>query len=317
MFQSMCVLNPGFRFDDVDLIINRNSLHNLLRFVGGVVKQTFRLDLAMMRNTLIVTPTWNKVSERVLDEANHGRDFETLFLQRRLPDGGTYHRVIRYSLGPLNIAVLSELDGALPASGEAVVSDKEGWHYHPEPKSVLSSEISDESQPDTRAEEVLFGPRDQTAPKGPMLNHQPYSEVIPRGTGTLSKDAAELSASASAATGIRKMPQLWLGRVPFLVRGRYSEGAFTNVNVLHLATSFAAFEKRIQDRLQKLVSLIGTLREHAKNGPGQKCIAICDKTVKPRELRIFQHHKVPPLAIPAGIRRHFWASKGEWQRDPR
>lgn len=307
MFQSMSVLNPGFRFDHVDLIINRNSLRVLLNFVRGAVKQNFRLDLAMVHNTLMVTRIWETVSERLRDKGNHGRDFEDLFLQSRPPDSGTYHRVIRYSLGPLNIAVLSELDAALPASGEAMVSDNKTWEYHPNPGPVPSSELSDEGQPDTRAEETLFGPRDQTALQGPRLYHQPRSEIIQRGTGTLSKDAAELSATAQ--TGLRKMPQMWLGRVPFLVRGRYSEGAFTSVEVLQLATSFAAYEKSEQDRLQKLVSLIGTLTGFARNATGQRCIALCDKTAQPRELRIFNHDKTPPLPLPAGIRRHFWESK--------
>lgn len=306
MFQSMFSLNPNFRFNGVNLIINRNSLHILLRFVRGVVKENFRLDLAMVHNTLIVTPALKNVSERILDKKNHGREFEDMFLQHRLQDSGTYHRVIRYNLGPLNIAVLSELDAALPASVEATVSGNKRWEFRPKPDTVSSSELSEEGQPNTQVEEILFGPREQTDFKEPRLAHQPRSEVIPGGTGTLSKDAAELSASALSWT--RKMPQLWLGRVPFLVRGTYSRGSFTTVNVTQLATSFAAYEKGIQDRLQKLVSLIGKLTGFARNATGQSCIALCDKTVRPRKLRIFDHYETPPPPLPADIRGHFWAN---------
>lgn len=313
MFQSMSVLNPAFRFDGIDLITNRNSLHHLLRFVHGVVKQDFRFDLAMVHNTLIVTPAWDRVSEVVRDKANHGRDFEDLLLQRRLQDNATYHRAIRYNLGPLNCAVLSELDAALPASGEAMVSHNERWEFQPKPSSVPLGELSDEWQPSTRAEEILFGPRDQKASKEPRLWHQPRSEVILRGTGTLSKDAAELS--ASAGNGVRKMAQLWLGRVPYLVRGIYSGGSFTRVTVIQAATSFAAYENRVQDRLQRLVSLIAKLRKIARGATDQRCIAICDRTVQPRELRIFHHDKTPPLPLPADIRRHFWTSNDTGNQD--
>lgn len=313
MFQSMFSLNPNFRFDGVNLIINRNSLHILLRFVRGQVKESFRLNLAMVHNTLIVTRALKKASERMLDKNNHGREFEDLFLQHRLQDSGTYHRVIRYNLGPLNIAVLSELDAALPASFEATVSGNEQWEFRRKPRTVPSSSLSEEGQSNTRAEEILFRPREQTDFKEPRLVHQPRSEVIPGGTGTLSKDAAELS--ASALSGNRKMPQLWLGRVPFLVRGTYSRGSFTTVNVTQLATSFAAYEKSIQDRLQKLVSLIGTLTEFSRNATGQSCIALCDKTVRPRKLRIFNHYETPPPPLPADIRGHFWASNQMGSQD--
>lgn len=313
MFQSMFSLNPNFRFDGVNLIINRNSLHILLRFVRGVVKENFRLNLAMVHNTLIVTPALQKVSENFRDEKNHGREFEDLFLQHRLHNSGTYHRVIRYDLGPLNIAVLSELDAALPASIEATVSDNKRWEFLPKPSTVPSSELSEGGQPNTRAEEILFGPREQTDFKVSRLCHQPRSEVIPGGNGTLSKDAAELSASALSST--RKMPQLWLGRVPFLVRGTYSSDSFTTVNVIQHATSFAAYENSIQDRLQKLVSLIGTLTGFARHATGQSCIALCDKTVRPRKLRIFDHHQTPPPPLPADIRGHFWANNQMGSQD--
>lgn len=313
MFQSMSVLNPHFRFDGIDLIINRNSLHHLFRFVRGVVKQDFRLDLAMVNKTLIITPRLQKVSEFTRDKDNHGRDFEDLLLQHHPRDSGTYHRAIRYNLGPLDCAVLSELDAALPDSVEAIASSNELWKFYTNPSSMPSGELSDKCQPDTAAEELLFAPRDQTTSKKPRLRHEPRSEVIPRGTGTLSKHAAELC--ASAGSGIRKMPQLWLGRVPFLIRGRYSRGSFTDVNVLHYATSFAAYEDRVQDSLQKLVSLIGTLTKFARNATGQRCIALCERTARPRELRIFHHDKTPPLPLPADIRRHFWSSNEAASQD--
>lgn len=307
MFQSMSVLNPGFRFDSVDFLINRNSLHQLLRFTGGSVKQHFRLELAMIHNTLIITPVWKSVSEKRLEQANHGRDFEDLFVQRPLRDSGSYHRAIRYNLGPLSCVVLSELDAALPGSGELITAHDKQWKFHPNPISVPPSELSCGHQPNTEAEEILFRSRDRTASKKPKFWHQPRSEVIPRGNGTLSKDAAELY--ASAGTGFKKMHQLWLGRIPFLVRGRCTGRSFTKVDVVHFATSFAAYENKIQGRLRRLVSLLETLRKLATDATEQRCTVICDKTVQPRELRVFVHHNTPPLPLPADIRRHFWTSK--------
>jgi hypothetical protein len=308
MFQSMSVLNPGFKFNKIDLIANRNSLRNLLRFVGGSVKQHFRLDLAMVHETLVVTPVWERVSERAFPKANYGRDFEDLLAQRSLPDSASYHRAIRYNLGPLNCAVLSEIDAALPGPAEAIISHDEQWKFNPNPLGVPPSELSDACQPDTPAEQALFGSRQGlTASDKPRFMHRPRSKVILRGNGTLSKDAAELHATVGTQTGQKKLPQLWLGRTPSLVRGTYAGRSFTKVDVLDFATSFAAYENRVQDRLRKLVSLLKTLRKLATDATGQRCIVICDKTVQPRELRVFGYHTPPPLPLPADIRRHFWA----------
>ncbi|KAI3398117.1 hypothetical protein diail_9870 [Diaporthe ilicicola] len=307
MFQSMRVLNPGFRFDGVDLIINRNSLGHLLRFASGTAKCTFRLDLAMVHNTLIVTPIWERVSQKNREPNNHGRDFEDLFARRGLLDGNTHHRAVRYDLGPLSCAVLCETDAALPSPAEAMASHEQRWAFHPHPHPMpfwmKRSQFSEAWQPNTDAEKVLFSPRSQTAPKSPGPLHRPHSQVIQRGTGTLSKDTAELVSSSRSG---KKMVQLWLGRVPFLVHGIHSQGSFTEVNVAYYATSFGCFENQYQGSLRRLVSLIEELRQFAVSASDQRCIAICDKTVRPLRLRIFNPDRPPALPLPVDLRRHFW-----------
>lgn len=306
----MSVLNPGFRFDDVDLIINRNSLHRLLSFVYGTAGGSFRLDLAMIHNTLIVTPIWERVWERKTPEpGNYGRDFEALFTRRGLQDSATHHRAIRYNLGPLSCAVLCETDAALPSSGEGMVSHDEQWAFHPHPRPhwIDRSQLSDQCQPNTSAEKVLFRPLDETAPSVSRPLHKPRSQVIPRGTGTLSKDAAELAVSTNSV-GKKKMTQLWLGRVPFLVRGFHSNGSFTRVHVVGYASFFACFESQHQDHLRRLVSLIDQLREFARNSAEQRCIVIYDKSMPPLRLRIFNPDRTPALPLPVGLRRQFWTS---------
>ncbi|POS69246.1 hypothetical protein DHEL01_v212359 [Diaporthe helianthi] len=313
MFQSMSVLNPGFRFDKIDLIVNRNSLRHLLRFTGGSVQENFRLDLAMIHNTLVVTPVLESVLDQGAGRGNFGRDFEDLIVRRSLRDSGSYHRAIRYNLGPLNCAVLSELDAALEDSGEALTSDDKRWMLHPNPVSVPPSELSGAFQPDDRAEKVLFGVRNRILVNKAKLWHEPRSEMALGGNGTLSKDAAELYAGRER--GYRKMPQMWLGRIPFLVHGKYTGRCFTRVDVVRFATSFAAYETQIQDRLQKLVSLLETLRKLATDAAEQRCIVICNKAVKPRELRVFNHQKTPPSPLPADIRRHFWTNQETRKQD--
>lgn len=89
----------------------------------------------MVDETLIVTPLWKRVS----DSGNYGRVFEQYFTRHRLGLGASqsHHRVIRYDLGPLKIAVLCEVDAAyseetsppsfLSSSSSSSLAGKSKW----------------------------------------------------------------------------------------------------------------------------------------------------------------------------------------------
>ncbi|PVH90902.1 hypothetical protein DM02DRAFT_636480, partial [Periconia macrospinosa] len=54
VFQAMSITNPDMRLDEVDIIVNRNSLRKLLDFVSGKQQYAFRMDLHMVKDTLFI-----------------------------------------------------------------------------------------------------------------------------------------------------------------------------------------------------------------------------------------------------------------------
>lgn len=308
MFQSLSVMNPKARFDDIDIVINRNSLAYLLRLANGNCQKSFRLDLTMVHNTLIVTPVWEKITEG-RSSSDYGREFEDLFVDRSpdLQDSSTHHRAIRYNLGPLNCAVLLEIDAALYGFDELMASPgHKKWKFLPKPKGLTPDMLSKEGQPQTDAEMSLFRSLDLENFAIPKAKHYPHSMVIPRGRGTLSVNAAELVMTKGRSS--KKTTQLWLGRTPYCVRGSHMDEKFTQVNVIYYGSSFRAFETDNQNSLQRLVSLIRQLKHCAINATNQSCVVICNKTIKPLALRVFDHEQTPPSSLPQNLRSHFWSA---------
>lgn len=307
MFQSLSVMNPEARFDQVDIVINRNSLGHLLRFASGTCQKSFRLDLAMVHNTLVVTPRWERITESKRHKLNYGREFEDLFVRRHadMQGSSTHHRAIRYNLGPLSCAVLCETDAALHNFDELRASRSHAnWRFLSKPGAVAHQLLSNQGQPRTDSEMSLFRSASPehcgiTRPK-----HYPHSMVIPRGRGTPSIAAAELVMTKGRAA--RKNMQLWLGRTPYCVRGSHVGASFTKIDVTYYGTSFRAYEIENQDGLQRLVSLIRELKRSATNAVNQGCIVICDKAIKPLVLRVFDHEKTPQPPLPEDLRRQFW-----------
>lgn len=311
MFQSMSVMNPRASFDHVHLVINRNSLTHLLRFANGTGQKSFRLDLAMVHNTLIVTPVWERITEALRHRSNLGREFEDLFVRRRpdMHDSSTHHRAIRYDLGSLSCAVLLEIDASLDGFDELKRSrSHKHWRFMSKPRSLSHQKLSEEGLPQTDAETCLFESLDTENLQVPRPKHHPRSVVTPRGRGTLSATAAELVMTKGRTA--KKTRQLWLGRTPYCVRGSHMNSKITRVDVIYYGTSFRAFEMENQDGLQRLVSLIKQLRQSAISATDQSCIVMYDRAVRPLTLRVFEHEKAPRPPLPEDLRSQFWTEAG-------
>lgn len=265
MFRAVGVMRPTYKFDDVDVVVNRSSLQHLLRlgryskferkkkvlrfcfkrhismcFIrtnqsslykiadGGRCKDAFRLDLAMIKNTLIITPLW----QRNEGMENYGNVFERCFTQHKpgLEQSQSYHRVIRYDLGHLTVAVLYEVDAACP--GIPPSWEESGWTLGEEfpQNSVVDEDKGGDAEPanermleyPTAAEEALFSSIHKGAFQG-LSSYKLATKVTQLGNGTLSAHTAELATMKQFGKGkIRKMPQMWLGRTPVCHRNHFS-----------------------------------------------------------------------------------------------
>lgn len=193
----------------------------ILTTAQGGSKQDFRLDLAMIQNTLLVTPLLSWIRER--GTQNYGRLFEQDFSHhgRGLEDSITHHRAILYNLGPLRIVVLCEVDAAVLGSTRSLESNN--WTVVP--RSTDNAEqakaATNQLRAQSRAERELFGAlvKQSSASRAPEYDYSPRSRVVRRGNGTLSSLTAEMVSCVLKGRGggvSHKTPQMWLGRTPVI-----------------------------------------------------------------------------------------------------
>jgi hypothetical protein len=113
IFQALAITNPTKYFDEVQIVINRNSLQKLLAFAS--MKRNydqFHLSLDMIGDTLFLGR--RERNAQVFSKTSFGRTFECEFTTEdtSLTDAQGHHRIIQYDLGGLQCAIRMEVDAA-------------------------------------------------------------------------------------------------------------------------------------------------------------------------------------------------------------
>ncbi|KAF3765181.1 hypothetical protein M406DRAFT_70321 [Cryphonectria parasitica EP155] len=323
MFRAIEVMRPGLKLDDVDVIINRSNLSHLLRVARGRCSKPYRLELSMIRNSLLVTPKWPVLHES--HRNNYGRLFEEHFTRHTtdMSEAGSHHRAILYNLGPLRCLVLMEVDAAftelepswaspnwrLPQTEQNLMTSIQ----HEQVQAAHEQQISMQSDAERRLFQSLLNDENNgngddgdkfeeaASKKPPSL--RPLT-LLRKGGGTLSAHTAELITKTDFQDSDTKTQQMWLGRTPYLIKSLHSLNAFTNVHVINSWRRLMAFEERSQENLQKLVSALQMLREITSGTADRHAIGIC--TQQSRSLKVFTPQETPRPSLPLDIKKRFW-----------
>lgn len=77
-FQAVALMNPEESFHDVDIVVSRTTLHDLMKFLGDKSNQPFQLDLDMVRSILFIGRNIVKTKSPP-PKNSFGRNFESDF----------------------------------------------------------------------------------------------------------------------------------------------------------------------------------------------------------------------------------------------
>lgn len=296
VFRAMSLMRPEYRFNEVDALVNRNTLRKLLDFCNGRGQSSFRIDLYTVNNTLIME-RFEKYTKELLHgshESGYGHNFERLFTQPapHLTDSTAHHRVLKYDFGGLNLAVRFEADASCCKSGittcsqtvEAIDDDRR------DSASSLVSQLHSLRLSAVCSPAVAAGTRSVFALEG--------------GGGSPQSSLMELKTNKKSINQI--MPQLWFGRTPYLVRGRHKRGEFETVEISMEADNFKTWEtnESNQRSLCKMVSLISQIRDIVAQVEGNAAVMVFQKD-QPEQLEIFAR-KVKRSPLPFDTMRKFW-----------
>lgn len=306
LFKAVGEVTPGFNFTAVDCITNRNGLRKLLSFVKGSVRDSFRIDMHVVQDTLVLFRHERNVRDLIRGSGqNFGHSFESAFTKMTsgLEDAQGHHRVIRYNLGGLNCVVQFEVDAwyeAEDSSTDVTQAD-------------VSSSRNEELPLPALDKLSLSEPKAYSAQnfgKAAASSHNRDVAVSHRGSNVPSSALAELKTRAKAKPKSigEHLPQLWFGRIPHIITGLHEkgDGVFNKVDIRDANVQFAAWEELNQDALRKLASLIAGLKEIAKKANGGVCAATCDSKVKLLKLEVFELKKGGRKSVPPDVIGKFW-----------
>ncbi|KAI9149349.1 hypothetical protein HJFPF1_11401 [Paramyrothecium foliicola] len=237
VFCALDKMQPKYRFNDIDVLIDRESLEKLLYFCEGCRQEKFRLAIHIVGSTLIVSRQEKYVA------VYHGPsslEYKSAFMRAtthkppQLANAGSHHRVLRYKMGSLNCAVRFQANVQLQS---------------------------------THAPAALY--HHQTTPQGRGL---PYADIefddpSPRvsfaGYQYEPENAAEIVIQTEGEF-VRPMAKLWFGRMLSVIESRIADNSFDVPIVKDTPQILREWEQASgnQRALRKLVNLLETLCTH-------------------------------------------------------
>lgn len=291
-------MNPTVRFDEIDVLTNRNSLRKFFEFCKGRAQDSFRVNLHLVNDTLIIERCVRSTTEFLNGSQNSGfgHNFEKAVtrLPRGLENSSGHHRVLRYDFGGLKCAVRFEVDASYAdpdAVGESELNVPKAESYR-EKVASLSTAFSAIGMDKTGSGSIGGS-----------------AATISRGAGTDQANIAELKSRKDHSSKPKPnwLPQLWFGRTRYLIAGHHENGTFDEVHVHDLREQLQAWEKVEvnQEALQKMAVLLSRLRDIVRTNEAKSCVVICEKAVRPPVLRVHASTsgKGP---LPAAVVEKFW-----------
>ncbi|KAF7537295.1 hypothetical protein G7054_g3808 [Neopestalotiopsis clavispora] len=299
VFDALQAMNPNVTFDEIDVLVNRNSLRRLLEFCQGRRPDSFRLNLFVIDNTLIIERCTKSAKQMIHGSANagYGKSFEHAITEARKELQGSmgHHCVLKYNLGSLNCAVRFEVDACVIPTAVDPQIKAAGTRGGQIPSDVnrLTGDL-----------QALNLDKKQTS----ALADGGTMHVIRSGPGTSPSHMAEIKANAKPAR--QSLPQMWFGRTPHLIRGTHDEATFTKISVDDISQNFEVWENNPQNQeaLQKMVGLISQLRDMVQATPEKSCVAVYRKSPNQPSLNIL-HSTNKRKPLPVHVTKRFWKSQ--------
>ncbi|KAK5077217.1 hypothetical protein LTR64_005302 [Lithohypha guttulata] len=308
MFRALSVMQPSCAFDQVDVIVNRNSLRKLLTFVHGSVPDTFRVDLTLVHDTLVITRHERKTRERVWDSvtAGYGHEYERHCTTPApgMADSTSHHRVIRYRLGLLDCVVRFEVDARTDDSSTTT----NAFTMHVEtPKST--DDIAEALEGLSITANTVKGRHEGS-------DHQRHRiEVVQKGSLQYPGSLVELKARKKIPRDKDVLPQLWFGRVNYLAVGLHTNGDLRDVLFENVESRCLEWETRCQSDLRKLEQLLKRLTVITRSTSRRSCVMVCDRGCKPPRLAIYEDLDTQPVLSDQILKQWWTKSDRSYQHE--
>ena len=256
----------------MDVVTDRNNLRKLLRVVRLENFESFRIDVELVGNTLLLTRWEKDTEEHIVEFRGFGHEFEKAFTTQktigRAQRSSGHHRIIRYQFGGLEMMVRFETDAhyaqladpsttsnddidELTSAIKSVRLESNG------PGASLTKKASSSSGATSNLKVVL---------EGEEVSHESLIEIKTR----VKHRRIDMSDVA---------PQLFFAQVPHLIVAYHVRGVFQTMESKNVTANgtLDEFERKNTDQLKKVVDLLETIRSEVGNVKGRRGVLLCER----------------------------------------
>ncbi|KAG9187330.1 hypothetical protein G6011_05201 [Alternaria panax] len=306
-FQAIAVMSPDTRFNDVDIVINRTIVLNLIKFLKGASFQEFHLHLDFERNTLFVGRQVRNAKCRS-ERNSYCRNFEKAFTESEIDGATSHHRMLKYKFGSLTLVVRHEADAYDPTIMTPRDPDA--------PPGIHPSFPLDDHGAETMQDEDLraTSPEITPSPGDAVPSFTPATIVLLQGKVVPQHQIMELKSNTSS----RPLDQMWFGRTPTYCLGGKHNAAFDgrykrrDIRVKGVTQKgdttdnhrgFENWEAGNQEVLQRLVTLLQLLRKTVEEKTEHQSAVLV--AMSGNDMKVFETKKRVG-ALPKQMVERFW-----------
>ncbi|KAI6014620.1 hypothetical protein EDC04DRAFT_2608973 [Pisolithus marmoratus] len=252
IFAAIDSMHIDFRYRDLDLITDRNSLRKLLRCIYRQHDKTFRIDVDLLGKTCLLTRCEEALTDTINEFRGYGHEYE---LAATKPRRGSekeisHYRIISYHFGGHKVLLRSAVDACAEPAGEgnSFLTSFSAWGIGTREASQLTNDLAYSSR---------FGIKVKlTSPRSVL----PQSSMIEIKTRAAHRELDWTDV----------YPQLYLSQTPYLYLAKHSRGTFGRVEKVRInSREMAASTREAEVAMVKLEALLGDiLKAVRKHGEG-------------------------------------------------
>lgn len=259
MFRAMYEMHPEINLDDVDVVVDRNTIAKLFDFVT-MSSRNFEIDVEIMGRKAIFIRKERQTTEIIEGFRGFGYTFPEEYTRwdSEAKGSSSHHRVAEFVFAGMRYLLRFESDCYL---AEKAASAKKAPSARPEAKASLADTSAFLSFADT----LTVGERQPTS----------------NGGLTIRKGGHEINQSATVEIKTRAvhkvldkdtvLPRLWISQTPYLIAAYHRGGRFDDVQITDMRTDISRWEERNSGNLRKLNAVIRQIIDAVQKTTSMKC----------------------------------------------
>ena len=259
MFRAMYEVNPEINLDDVDVVVDRNTMGKLFDFVT-ISSRNFEIDVEIIGGKTVFIRKERQTTEIIEGFRGFGHTFPEEYTRwdSEAKGSSSHHRVAEYVFADMKYLLRFESDCYL---AEKAASVKKAPPTQPGAK----ADLVDTSALLSFAGTMNVGEKPFTTGHGLVVRRGGH-EVDQATTADIKTRAAHKVLDIESV-----LPRLWLSQTPKLIAAYHRGGRFDDVQITDVRKDISRWEKQNSGNLQKLNTIIRRIIDTVQTTTAMKC----------------------------------------------